>query len=275
MKQLTTTLVLAVILAAISISSFSQDTISMALGNPSGAASDTLNKDNYLIVRPQYCLSYSNSNHIPNWVCWHVGSTDLGTIKPQNNFRSDSTLPSGWYRVKPTDYQGSGFDRGQMCSPGDRTSSAENNSVTFLTTNMVPQAPNNNRITWEHLETYCRKLVGLGNELYIISGPFGQGGTGSNGFALELKHNILVPTQVWKIIVVLPEGSDDLKRIADSTRVISVLIPNNQECSQKDWGEYRVSVGELQSLTRYNFLSNVPKDIQKVIEAKVDHGGTN
>jgi endonuclease G, mitochondrial len=127
--------------------SFSQENDNMGLGNPSKATTDITNAENYLMVKPQYCLSYSNSKHIPNWVSWHLGMTDLGVTKRKNNFHSDSTLPPEWYHVSSTDYSKTGFDRGHMCPSADRTASEEDNSATFLMTNMVPQASNNNRIT--------------------------------------------------------------------------------------------------------------------------------
>lgn len=214
--------------------SFSQDNDNMGLGNPSNATDDISNTENYLMVKPQYCVSYSNTKHIPNWVSWHLSATDLGATKRKNNFRSDSSLPEGWYQVSMTDYSKTGFDRGHMCPSADRTASEEDNSATFLMTNMVPQAPNNNRITWEHLEDYCRKLIDQGNELYITCGPLGQGGNGSLGDAATISNDIVVPAQTWKIIVVLPEGDNDIKRITKTTRVIAVLIPNSQSCSEKE-----------------------------------------
>ena len=84
---------------------------------------------------------------------------------------------------------------------GDRTNSVANNSATFLMTNMIPQAPNNNRITWEKLEAYSRSLLSQGNELYIICGVYGQVGTGSKGAASTIGHGVLVPAKTWKIIV--------------------------------------------------------------------------
>ncbi len=82
---------------------------------------------------------------------------------------------------------------------------------------------------------------------------------------------IIVPAKTLKIIVVIPNGDNDIHRIDTSTKVIAVLMPNDQNCSQKKWYEYRVSVDSIESFTGYDFLSNVPKETQKVIEAKVDN----
>jgi endonuclease G len=158
-----------------------------------------------------------------------------------------------------------------MCPSADRTSSVANNSATFLMTNMIPQSPNNNQIPWANLENYTRSLVTAGNEVYIISGPAGQGGTGSVGYATTVGKGVVVPAQTWKVIVVLPNGNGDLSRITASTRVIAILMANNQTVSSQAWGYYRVSVDAIEALTGYDFLSNVPLAIQNTLEAKVDN----
>ena len=240
----------------------------MALGNPSNAKADTTVTDNYLMVKPQYSLSYNNLKHIPNWVSWHVGSTDLGDVKrPKSDpFRADSTLPASWYQVTPADYKNSGFDKGHQCPSGDRTDNTTNNSITFLMSNMIPQAPKNNQITWKNLEDYSRTLVAQGNELFIICGVYGQVGSGKKGAASSIGHGVVVPAKTWKIIVVVPANN----KVTASTRVIAVLMPNTQDCSKQPWYSYRVPVDTIEQLTGYDFLSNVPKNIQKIIEAKVD-----
>jgi len=241
----------------------------MALGNPSGAGTA---HHNYLIKRPQYAMSYHRYRATPNWVSWHLNKAWLGRVSRQNDFRTDTSLPADWYRASPNDYRYSGFDRGHMCPSADRTASVEDNSATFLMTNILPQAPNNNRQTWEQLESYCRRLVDQGYELYIIAGNRGTGGEGSNGYARTIANgNITVPSHLWKVIVVLPEGSNDLSRINTSTRTIAVIMPNTQDVNQKPWTDYRVSIRDVERLTGYNFLSNVPQWIQDVIETRVDN----
>ncbi|HRR11505.1 MAG TPA: DNA/RNA non-specific endonuclease [Tenuifilum sp.] len=232
-----------------------------------------VNANNYLMVKPQYCLSYNNSKRTANWVAWHLNSSWLGSVSRQDDFRADYTLPDTWYHVTESDYYYSqyGFDRGHMCPSADRTATVADNSATFLMTNMVPQSPNNNQIVWESFESYCRNLAKSGSELYIISGPYGEGGTSSKGTFTILKSGVVVPSHVWKIALVLPNGNNDISRINTSTRVIAVVIPNNQECSKYQWTYFRVSVDSVENLTGYNFFTNIPTDIQDALEAKVDN----
>lgn len=248
----------------------------LAMGNPSGAVTSTSYPNNYLMTKTQYSLSYSDSKKTSNWTSWHLSSAWLGSTPRQDNFSADNTLPSTWVRVVTGDYTGSGFDRGHVCPSADRTGSVEDNSATFLMTNMIPQAPNNNQITWANLEDYCRKLVSQGNELYIIAGPWGQGGTGSAGTKSTISSkNIVVPSHTWKIIVVLPIGNNDVDRVSTSTRMIAVWMPNTQTVNSYHWSYYRTSVDFIESKTGYNFLSTVATSIQDAIESKVDSGPTS
>ncbi len=248
----------------------------LALGNPSGAEADaTDSPTNYLLTKAQYTLSYNRDQGKPNWVSWHLSAAWLGAAPRQDNFAADDELPGTWYQVSSSSYSGSGFDRGHNCPSADRTRSVADNSATFLMTNMMPQAPQNNQQTWAGLENYCRSLVGDGNELYIVAGSYGKGGTGSNGYASTLDGgHVTVPSHCWKVVVVLPVGTNDVSRITASTRVIALNTPNNDSLDP-DWGGYRTTVNAIETATGYDLLSAVPSAIQRSLEAKKDTGPTN
>ena len=245
----------------------------MLLGNPSNATANTADFSNYLLREGYYSVSYNRDAGRPNWVSWHTTSTDYGSVPRQNDFRANDELPGDWYKANASSF-GSlyEFDKGHMCPSADRTSSIEANSSTFLMTNIVAQAPNNNQQRWAALEDYCRSLVQDGNELYIISGTNGEGGKGnSNTITTTLDNGkISVPAKLWKVIVVLPNGSNDLGRVKDTSRVISVIM-DNENTVGSDWKSYRVSVDDIEFLTGYDLLSKVSGTTQSVIEARVDN----
>ena len=102
-------------------------------------------------------------------------------------------------------------------------------------------------------------------------GNYGKGGEGENGYATTIADGyITVPASIWKIIVVLDKGTDDLNRLNSSTRIIAVDIENTQSAADKHWGTYRLSVNDLENRTGYDFLSNLDIDLQNNIESKVD-----
>jgi endonuclease G len=185
-------------------------------------------------------------------------------------------LPSTFFRASSTSYTNSGFDRGHQCPSEDRDLNSTDNSATFKMSNMLPQAPVLNQQTWESLEAYARTLINSGSEVYIISGAYGSGGTGSNGGITTTiaSGSITVPSNFYKVILVLPLGSNDINRVSAATRVIAVNMPNNQTVNAQTWGYYRTSVDNLENITGYNFLSNVALSTQSTIEAAIDNGPT-
>src|SRR5207244_318977 len=101
-----------------------QDSPHLKMGNPTHASSNPSHKNDFLMVKPFYALSYNNVKGTPNWVSWRLSKEDLGTA-PRAPFKPDTTLPSGFKKVQPADYSNSGFDRGHMCPHSDRTRNAE------------------------------------------------------------------------------------------------------------------------------------------------------
>ena len=249
-------------------------------GNPTDAVTEISSDKNYLMEKPQYTLSYNANTLCPNWVAWHLDSENIGEADRSDDFRPDTELPDGWYGVKKTDYQYNkyGFDRGHVCPSADRTATKEDNSMTFLMTNMVPQTPDNNRVIWMHFETFERELVKAGNEVYIIAGPYGTGGTSQKGtfdtIPINLKSgetlNMNVPAYTWKVLIAIPSGNDDLERITDATTVIAINVPN-QTGMQKtgDWEQFLCSVDEIEAMTGYDFFEVLPDNVEDVLEKMV------
>jgi endonuclease G, mitochondrial len=247
------------------------------LGNPSKATKEVTNTDNYLLEKKQYVLSYNNTLGRANWVSWRIAKEWLGNAKRQDDFRPDDDLPSTYYKANSGTFSNSGFDRGHLCPSADRDANIEDNSSTFVMSNMIAQSPNVNQNNWADLENYCRKLVDQGNELYVIAGGRGEGGSGSNGGTTKRLDNgkLIVPSYCWKIVVIMPaQTGNDVDRITSSTRVICIDIPNKQSVGFESWGKYRISVDDLETSLGYDFLSTVPKNIQDAIEKNIDNGPT-
>lgn len=244
-----------------------QNSPHLLLGKPSNA--NSFNAKDYLILRPQYALSYNRDKGIPNWASWQLNQNWLGNL-PRQPFTTDSSLPEGWHRVQSNDYTGSGFDRGHVVPAADRNRTQADSAAVFLMTNILPQAPDNNQGPWEQLESECRDLAEQGKELYITAGGIGEGGTGTRGKQTSIaKGTVSVPAALWKVIVVLDRPGLSLESITANTPVIAVIMPNQQGIKMANWQTYRTSIDAIENQTGYDLLSNLAEPIQAALEAKV------
>lgn len=244
--------------------------VHLTMGNPSDAEADVNMPDNYLMMKPEMAISYNRDRGTPNWVSWHLDETWVGSLSRVDTFRGDPGVPAEWYRVLANDYFGSGFDRGHMTPNADRDpeTSVPINQATFLMSNMIPQAPDNNQGPWANMENYLRTLLPA-NEVYIVSGGAGIGGSGSGGFMTTIANgHVSVPAQTWKVALVLPKDSgDDVQRATAATRTIAVIMPNTQGIRNVDWQNYLVTVDQVEALTGYDFFENVADAVENSIEA--------
>lgn len=237
----------------------------MLLGNPDNATS--ANREHFLLVRKQFALSYSDTWRFPVWVGWHLDKKDIGNTD-RGQFQPDPNLPPTFTRVTPSDYTGSGYDRGHNCPSKDRSANRQDNDVAFYMTNITPQQHGMNGGPWNGLEDYCRKLTGQGKELYIYCG---------HGFNDTKKPKTIGRAQValpdfgWKVVLVLPARTgNDLARINQETRVIAVRMPNISTISRRDWRDFRVSVAEIEQATNLKFFTAIPKATADALKNKVD-----
>lgn len=261
----------------------------LALGNPSHATSDAKeNPDNFLMDKDLFALSYNSGTGTPNWVSWRLVKDDFGDIERKDAFHADDSLPPPLIKVRPADYDHSGFDQGHMCPNGDRDVDPPSAKQTFVMTNMVPQSPALNRQSWRLLEDHCQKLAGSGKELHIVAGPFGSGGHGlvekkkvegnekskvtkTNVFKTVIgkDEQITVPVQCWKVVLILDAGpGDPAQRVTKNTEVIAVIMANDM--TAKKWQEHQVSVADVEAVTKHKieFFTKVPVPIRDALRKR-------
>ena len=79
-----------------------------------------------------------------------------------------------------------------------------------------------------------------------------------------------MPAKNWKVIVVLDRQGLGMQGVNANTRTIAVMMPNDSSVKGSGWKSFRVSVKQVERETGLNFLSDVPSQIQQVIETQVD-----
>lgn len=77
-----------------------------------------------------------------------------------------------------------------------------------------------------------------------------------------------MPKIFWKIIVVLPEGDNDLKRIDENTRTIAVCMPNIQGIRNTPWQTFVTTIGNIEKASGLELLSVLPATTQRALESK-------
>jgi endonuclease G len=253
---------------AMSASALIDATLQMQLGNPSGAIVDNNNHNHYLIQRAVQAIDYSDHLGEPVWAAWDLTANDIGGSGRNSTFYTDTNLPPNFTNILATaDYNGVGainFNRGHLCPSADRTTTTNDNKLVFFMSNIMPQSALNNQGVWGNFEDYCRAQL-TNNELLIICGP---SGFGTNTIPSGLAY---IPSNVWKIVVIVPLGSGTaLSRISATNRVIAISIPNVTNGLSSDWHNYVTNAAKIERDTGFTFFTALSPGVASVFRTEVD-----
>ncbi len=217
----------------------------------------------WLLVRPQYVISYDTTHKVPNWTSWTLDATWLGAATRATSFHTDPLLPTGTPQARDTDYTNSGFDRGHLCPSADRTITDADNNATFFLTNVVPQTHASNAGPWLDLEDEARRLARAGKQLLIIAGPI-YGVTPQ-----AIGSGVSVPLSMFKVLVVTSGDATPASLRATTTMVYAAIIPNTTVVSGP-WRQWQVTIDAVEQQTGLDFLSEVPLGVQGELERRLD-----
>jgi endonuclease G, mitochondrial len=162
------------------------------------------------ISNADYAVTYSGVSRTPLVSSEHITKESIeqaaNTGRRTNDFRADLRLPAD-ERSELSDYKGFiHIDRGHMAPHGDMSTRAAG-SESFLLSNMVPQAANQNEGVWERIESGVRAATGAGNpsdagrDIYVATGPAFIGNE-----LQSLNGRVLIPTDTWKAIYIPEEN---------------------------------------------------------------------
>jgi hypothetical protein len=182
-----------------------------------------------------------------------------------------------------------------MTPANDRTRNKKDLRSTFLGTNVIAQHPSNNSGLWKVFEGFANELAKDKDKyLYVTAGSFGTNNPLTPIIpTADGQSNITVPETLWKVLVILDNSNQSLTDLFQQTpnsvvndRVIAVRIPNANTAGGSNsptWWDpsYRISVRDLEAELfqstgqRYNFLSNLPQNVQDRYETSVYSGSVN
>ena len=146
--------------------------------------------DNEVILRKTWItIGYDTIRMIPNYVVEKLTSDMLIGDAKRSKFYADTINNA----VTPSDYNGSGYDRGHLAPAANYKFSQKATDETFVMTNMCPQTPELNRRNWLALEDYVRDLVEFHDTLVVLTGTYGDAG--------KIKNKVTIPDKMWKVAV--------------------------------------------------------------------------
>jgi len=226
--------------------------------------------DDFIVRRAQFTTSFNRNRGIPNWVAYNLEATHIGTeVDRCDCFTYDSALPASFPRYTTADYTGAGtfhgygIDRGHLARSFDRTTGALDNAYTYLFSNIIPQAADNNQGPWAILENYLgAQATAQNKEVYIIAGASGNKGTVKN------EGKMVIPEFTWKVALLMPRDQGLAHVLSyNDVEVIAVILPNEAGIRNVDWNTYRTTVDAVEALSGYDLLSLLPDKIENAVES--------
>ena len=177
------------------------------------------------IKHEHYSLTYDTELHYPTLVNWVEVDQDLvegsTSVDRGNNFQADPILNESVQQV----WESGDYDRGHNCPAKDNQFSEQAETESFYYTNMTPQHPNLNRITWKKLEEITRLLAKNDKRVEVWCGSYGDIG--------KIGNTVTIPEYCWKIIKY------------DNRITLAFIMPNKEEVNEKHYIQYLTTVEEI------------------------------
>lgn len=200
-----------------------------------------------------FAVGYSPSLRHPVWVAYHVRPVRDAVPPPRPTlFKPDPAAPRS---PAHKEYAKSGYDRGHM-APNHAIATRYGKAAqeqTFLTSNICPQRPSLNQGPWRDVEfRIAEPWSHRFDDVWIIAGAL------SDPSDKRLPSGIDVPPAFYQIVVAQEKG-----RI----RACAVCMPQSIR-RHTPARTTLISIDDLEKLTGFDFLSDLPDDVENKIEAE-------
>lgn len=195
--------------------------------------------------RRGYSIGYSFERKCALWVSYIISRGSIGVdVERINEFSADSDIPRA-HRIDPKDYTNSGYDKGHLAPSATIDFSRRSNNETFLMSNIALQDPKLNRYAWNQLEGLVRAWAHSKGKLYVVTGPL---------YSQRPRYvkGMPIPKSFYKMIYSIHHK-----------KAIGFIMPNKPISSDAVWN-YAVPVKEIESQTKYRFLSRGVRKAKKI-----------
>lgn len=226
-----------------------------------------------------YSLEWDNGKIANRWTCYTLHSGNMeNNVSRSDSFKEDPDV----YR-SPTNKYSNGYSRGHLCPSADRLCSREQNSQTFYMTNMQPQYQNHNGVLWERMEELARDFANNGcdskcDTLYVVkAGTISDvtldgktvSGIYTDRTCTSGSYSLPVPKYFYMAFLHYNKTTNKYNAMAFWTVHENVMDKNT------NFGDYAISIDELEKRTGIDFFCNLPDDIENDVESNIDIGFWN
>lgn len=205
----------------------------------------------YSLEYDYYEVCYSEDHFQAFWTFHKLTKESInGNQKRTNNFKRDYRLLDP---IGSRDYRGSGFDRGHLVPAGDMKLNHTSMSESFYMTNMSPQISAFNSGVWRALESGIRKEVLKRGDAFVVTAP--------------ILNSLINYDRIWSSVSI-PDEYYKIVYFPEDQSMIAFLIPNKSQKGHK-YTEFRVTVDELEALTGFDFFSELPDELEEMLESEI------
>ena len=242
---------------------------------PHLAADSTMNQ---LIVKSTsdygitYSLEWSYQDKANRWTCYQMHSGNMyknvERTKP-DPFTEDGEIPEE-YRSTLDDYKGSGFSRGHLCPSADRLCSKEQNTQTFLLSNMQPQWQYHNGGLWVKFENKVRTWAENCDTLYVVKAATIRS---DQLYPEKCNDKLPVPKYFYMALLSYKKSTNEYEAIGIWTQQYKTKEDDPYQTQPLSF--YAISIDELEERTGIDFFCNLPDDEEEKVEkaAHIDYWG--
>lgn len=202
-----------------------------------------------IIEHTGYTVSHNSKWKIPNWVGYELTRKELYGNNPRNDCFAPDPMVKG-NKAELSDYKNSGYDRGHMAPAADMKWSKKVMKESFYLSNICPQNQSLNRGDWNDLEEKVRSWAKRDSAIIVVCGPIVSKRPNKIG------NNVAVPESFFKVI---------LSPYKTNPQAIGFIMPN--QAGNNPLSKYAMSVDEVEEITKYDFFSALPDDIEKKVES--------
>lgn len=207
-----------------------------------------------IIMHTGYVVSFNREHNNPNYVAWDLTNREAsGDIPRRNSFAPDPLVPSP-HQVTTSDYKGCGYDRGHMAPAADMKWSAVVMRECFYMSNICPQDHKLNSVSWQKLETACRRWAKNEGCVYIVCGPVYKKGVRHKTIGKD--HIITVPEGFFKVVLSLKKGHE---------KAIGFYYANTS--ASQPMAKTATTVDAIEKLTGMNFFVNLSSKLENKVES--------